>query len=113
MLKRPREVLMLLSKRAGTWAGSVGSPLSSYRSLRFRYSKRLFPCQSEANEVTCQGIFGMNVDVLINKPPSIRWYLAAVVPFSVLILAIAFVSTRLNKWKRSQAEKKQAAELEK
>lgn len=43
----------------------------------------------------------MNVDVLINKPPSIRWYFAAVVPFSALILTVAFVSTRVNKRRRA------------
>lgn len=45
----------------------------------------------------------MNVDVLVNGSPSVRWYFAAVIPFSVLILAVAFVSTRLNKWKRGHA----------
>ena len=46
----------------------------------------------------------MNVDVLINKPPSIRWYFAAVVPFSALILTVAFVSTRVNKRRRAKTE---------
>ena len=46
----------------------------------------------------------MNVDVLINKPPSIRWYFAAVVPFSALILTVAFVSTRVNKHQRAKFE---------
>ena len=46
----------------------------------------------------------MNVDVLINKPPSIRWYFAAVVPFSALILTVAFVSTRFNKRRRAKLE---------
>ena len=46
----------------------------------------------------------MNVDVLINKPPSIRWYFAAVVPFSALILTVAFVSTRVNKRQRAKIE---------
>ena len=46
----------------------------------------------------------MNVDVLINKPPSIRWYFAAVVPFSALILTVAFVSTRVNKHQRAKLE---------
>ena len=46
----------------------------------------------------------MNVDVLVNKPPSIRWYFAAVVPFSALILAVTFGVTRLNKSKREKAQ---------
>ena len=44
----------------------------------------------------------MNVDVLVNKAPSIRWYFAAVVSFSALVLAVAFVSTRINKRRRAQ-----------
>ncbi|KAF6225254.1 hypothetical protein HO133_010451 [Letharia lupina] len=47
--------------------------------------------------IAVSGIFGMNVDVLINKPPSIRWYFVAVIPFSALVLAVAFVSIRVNK----------------
>ena len=43
----------------------------------------------------------MNVDVLINKPPSIRWYFAAVIPFSALVLAVAFVITRVNRRRRA------------
>ena len=46
----------------------------------------------------------MNVDVLVNKLPSIRWYFAAVVPFSALILTMAFVSTRVNKRRRAKSE---------
>ena len=46
----------------------------------------------------------MNVDVLIYKPPSIRWYFAAVVPFSALVLAVAFVSTRVNKYQREKVQ---------
>ena len=49
-----------------------------------------------------QGMFGMNVDVLVNKPPSIRWYFAAVVPFSVLILAAAFLTTKVPKRMRTR-----------
>ena len=45
----------------------------------------------------------MNVDVLVNKPPSIRWYFGAVVPFSALVLAVAFVSTRINKGRRARS----------
>ena len=44
----------------------------------------------------------MNVDVLVNKAPSIRWYFVAVVPFSALVLAVAFVSTRINKRRRAR-----------
>lgn len=39
----------------------------------------------------------MNIDVLINKPPSIPWYFVAVILFSALVLAVAFVSIRVNK----------------
>ena len=46
----------------------------------------------------------MNVDVLINKAPSIRWYFVAVVPFSALVLAAAFVSTRINKRRRAKEQ---------
>lgn len=46
----------------------------------------------------------MNVDVLINKPPSIRWYFAAVLPFSALVLAVAFVSTRINRRRRVEKQ---------
>ncbi|MCJ1280453.1 hypothetical protein MMC21_008281 [Puttea exsequens] len=57
--------------------------------------------------IAVSGIFGMNVDVLITKPPSIRWYFAAVVPFSALILAAAFLTTKLNKRMReSQSNRK-------
>lgn len=44
----------------------------------------------------------MNVDVLISKPPSIRWYFVAVIPFSALVLSAAFVSTRVNKRRRTK-----------
>lgn len=44
----------------------------------------------------------MNVDVLVDKPPSIRWYFAAVVPFSALILAISFISMRVTKSQRAK-----------
>ncbi len=44
----------------------------------------------------------MNVDVLINKPPSIRWYFAAVIPFSALVLAVAFVITKVNRHRRAK-----------
>ena len=46
----------------------------------------------------------MNVDVLINKAPSIRWYFVAVIPFSALVLAVAFVSTRVNKRRRAKKQ---------
>ena len=46
----------------------------------------------------------MNVDVLVNRPPSIRWYFAAVVPFSALVLAVAFVSTAVNKHRRAKVQ---------
>lgn len=44
----------------------------------------------------------MNVDVLVNEPPSIRWYFAAVVTFSALILAVSFVSMRVTKSQRAR-----------
>lgn len=44
----------------------------------------------------------MNVDVLINKPPSIRWYFAAVITFSALILAVSFVTMRVSKSQRAK-----------
>ena len=46
----------------------------------------------------------MNVDVLVDKPPSIRWYFVAVVPFSALILTAAFVSTKINKHRRAKGQ---------
>ena len=46
----------------------------------------------------------MNVDVLINKPPSIRWYFVVVIPFSALVLAVAFVSTRVNRRRRAKSQ---------
>lgn len=46
----------------------------------------------------------MNVDVLVKGSPSIRWYFAAVVPFSALVLAIAFLSTQLNMWERKRGQ---------
>lgn len=42
--------------------------------------------------------------MLINKPPSIRWYFVAVIPFSALVLAVAFVSTRVNKRRRANSQ---------
>ncbi len=48
----------------------------------------------------------MNVDVLINKPPSIRWYFAAVAPFSALVLLIAFVSTKVTMRRRAESQGK-------
>ncbi|KAL9138175.1 MAG: hypothetical protein Q9175_000599 [Cornicularia normoerica] len=52
--------------------------------------------------IAVSGIFGMNVDVLISKPPSIRWYFVAVIPFSALVLSVALVSTRVNKHRRTK-----------
>ena len=49
-------------------------------------------------------MFGMNIDVLVNRPPSIRWSFAAVVPFSALVLAVAFVSTAVNKHRRAKMQ---------
>ena len=46
----------------------------------------------------------MNVDVLVNNPPAIRWYFAAVIPFSAFVLAVAFVSTKVHKCRRAKKQ---------
>ena len=73
-------------------------------SLYLRLSILSFFFFSSDDDGEVQGIFGMNVDVLIDEPPSIRWYFAAVVPFSALILALAFVSTRVNQRRGARSE---------
>ena len=49
------------------------------------------------------------MDVLINKPPSIRWYFATVIPSSALLLAVAFVPTQVNKCRRANDQDAQQA----
>lgn len=57
-----------------------------------------------------QGIFGMNVDILVNTPPSIAWFFIVGVPATGLVLIIAFLSNWFFKWRLRVRQQKQRDE---
>ena len=50
----------------------------------------------------------MNVDVLLNNPPSIKWYFIVGILFAGLVLGVAFVAMWFNiRHKGVQAERRE------
>ncbi|KAL2049114.1 hypothetical protein ABVK25_010626 [Lepraria finkii] len=47
--------------------------------------------------IAVSGVFGMNVSILINNPPSIKWYFIVGISFAGLVLGVAFFATWFNK----------------
>lgn len=53
----------------------------------------------------------MNVDIFVNKPPSIAWFFIVSAPATVLVFIIAFLSNMFFKWRLDVRERKKRDEL--
>ncbi|MCJ1279693.1 hypothetical protein MMC21_007517 [Puttea exsequens] len=60
--------------------------------------------------IAVAGIFGMNVDILVNTPPSLAWFFIISAPATVLVFIIALLSNVFFKWRLSVRERKKRDE---